>query len=196
MTRLTKILAGSAIAAAAIAGSATAAGAQAYPYPYGERDDYRARDGISVGDIAAGVAAVGAIAGMVNAVTGRGGYYGGTPYGYGAQPYGYGAQSYGYPQRYGYGYPQGNAYGYGNAYGGAYGYGAGAAVNSCGAEAQRFARGGQVQVRDVDQVSGGRFRVRGTYQELGHDRYGRIRAERERFSCLAYGDGRIQDFDS
>ena len=187
MKSLSKILAGTAIAATAIAGSATTAAAQPYGYPYQDRYDDRDRGGINVGDIAAGVAAVGAIAGVVNAVTGRGGY---------GTPYGYGVQRYGYPQTYGYGYPQGNAYGYGNAYGSAYGYGAGAAVNSCGAEAQRYARGGQVQVRDVDQVSGGRFRVRGVYQELQHDRYGRVRAEREGFSCLAYGNGQIQDFDS
>lgn len=193
MKSVSKFLASAAVAAAAIVGTASTAGAQSYPYPYPYNDRYdRDRGGISIGDIATGVAAVGAIAGVVNAVTGRsGGYYGGVPYGYGAQRYGY-------PQTYGYGYPQGNAYGYGygNAYGGPYGYGAGAAVNSCGAEAQRFARGGQVQVRDVDQVSGGRFRVRGIYQELEHDRYGRLRGDTERFSCLAFGDGRIVDFDS
>jgi len=190
MKRMFEILVGTAMAATAIAGSAGSATAQPYGYPYQDPYDYRDRGGISVGDIAAGIAAVGAIAGAVNAVTGRG--YA-NPYGYGT-PYGYGVQRYGYPQTYGYGYPSGN-FGYGNAYG-AYGYGAGAAVSSCGAEAQRFARGGQVQVRDVDPVSRGRFRVRGVYHELQQDRYGRVRAEREGFSCLAYANGQIQDFDS
>ncbi|WP_207774737.1 hypothetical protein [Sphingosinicella sp. YJ22] len=178
MTRITKILGG--IATAGLLATASPAGAQPYPYPYDDRDD-----GISARDIAGAVAAVGAIAGAVNAVTGRG--Y--APYG----GYGY-PQSYGYQQPgYGYGYP--NA-GYGSNYGYAGGgYGYGAAANSCGAEAQRYARGGQVRVTDVDQVSGGRFRVRGTFDELRHDRYGRIRTDREGFSCLAFGDGRILDFD-
>ena len=192
MKSLSKILASTAAVACALAGTAGAASAQPYDYRYDDRydddrydDRYdRDRGGISVGDIATGVAAVGAIAGVVNAVTGRGGYYG--------APYGYGVPRYGYPPAYG--YPQGS-YGYGNAYG-AYGYGAGAAVNSCSIEAQRYARGGQVQVRDVDPVSGGRFRVRGVFQELQQDRWGRVRAEREGFSCLAYGNGQIQDFDS
>ncbi len=181
MTRITKILGG--IGSAALLATATPAGAQPYPYPYpyDDRDD-----GISARDIAGAVAAVGAIAGAVNAVTGRG-----------YAPYGYGyPQTYRYPAPgYGYGYGQPN-YGYGTNYGYAGGgYGYGAAANSCGAEAQRYARGGQVRIRDVDQVSGGRFRVRGTFDELRHDRYGRVRVEREGFSCLAFGDGRILDFD-
>lgn len=186
MTRITKILGG--IATAGLLATASPAGAQPYPYPYEDRDD-----GISARDIAGAVAAVGAIAGAVNAVTGRG--Y--APYGgYGYQQPGYGYQApapgYGYQQP-GYGYPSA---GYGSAYGYAGGgYGYGAAANSCGAEAQRYARGGQVRVTDVDQVSGGRFRVRGTFDELRHDRYGRIRTDREGFSCLAFGDGRILDFD-
>ena len=184
MTRITKILGG--IGTAALLATATPAGAQPYPYPYDDRDD-----GISARDVAGAVAAVGAIAGAVNAVTGRG--Y--APYGGG---YGY-PQNYNYPAPgYGYGYPS-TGYGYPNAgYGynqGHAGYGYGAAVNSCGAEAQRYSRGGQVQIRDVDQVSGGRFRVRGTFDELRHDSYGRVRVEREGFSCLAFGDGRVLDFD-
>lgn len=179
MKRITALFGG--IGAAALLATATPAGAQPYPYPYpyDDRDD-----GISARDIATAVAAVGAIAGAVNAATGRG--Y--APYGYGAP------QGYGYPAPgYGYGYP--NA-GYGANYGYAGGgYGYGAAANSCGAEAQRHARGGQVQIRDVDAVSGGRFRVRGTFDELRHDRYGRVRVDREGFSCLAFGDGRILDFD-
>ena len=178
MTRITKILGG--IATAGLLATASPAFAQPYPYPYDDRDD-----GISAQDIAGAVAAVGAIAGAVNAVTGRG-----------YAPYG----GYGYPQSYGYQTP-GQGYGYPNAgYGYNYGYngggyGYGAAANGCGAEAQRYARGGQVQIRDVDPVSGGRFRVRGTFDEMRHDRYGRVRVEREGFSCLALGDGRILDFD-
>ncbi|MDB5668735.1 MAG: hypothetical protein JWL74_1685 [Alphaproteobacteria bacterium] len=180
MTRTTKILGG--IATAALLATAAPAGAQPYPYPYDDRDD-----GISARDIAGAVAAVGAIAGAVNAVTGRG--Y--SPYGYGApQGYGYQTPGYGYPGA-GYGYPN-SGYGYNQSYSG---YGYGAAVNSCGAEAQRYARGGQIRVSDVDQVSGGRFRVRGTFDEMRHDRYGRVRVEREGFSCLAFGDGRVLDFD-
>lgn len=185
MTHITKILGG--IATAALFATATPAGAQPYPYPYDDRDD-----GISARDIAGAVAAVGAIAGAVNAVTGRG-YAPNGGYGY-PQSYGYQQPGYGYQQPgYGYGYP--NA-GYGSNYGYAGGgYGYGAAASSCGAEAQRYARGGQVRVTDVDQVSGGRFRVRGTFDELRHDRYGRIRTNRDGFSCLAFGDGRILDFD-
>jgi len=175
MNSVTKIFGG--LGAAALLAAAAPAGAQPYPYPYDDRDD-----GISARDIAGAVAAVGAIAGAVNAATGRGyAPYGGYGYNYPAPGYGYG-----------YGYP--NA-GYGTAYGYNNGYGYGAAVNSCSAEAQRYGGGGQVRISDVDQVSGGRFRVRGTFDELRHDRYGRIRADREGFSCLALGDGRILDFD-
>ena len=185
MKRITKILGG--IGTAALLATATPAGAQPYPYPYDDRDE-----GISARDIAGAVAAVGAIAGAVNAVTGRG-YTPGYGYGY-PQTYGYQAPGYGYQAPgYGYGYPSAGYsanYGYN---GGGYGYGA--AANSCGSEAQRYARGGQVQIRDVDAVSGGRFRVRGTFDEMRHDRYGRVRVEREGFSCLAFGDGRILDFD-
>jgi len=38
--------------------------------------------------------------------------------------------------------------------------------------------------------------VRGIFEELRHDSYGRVRVNREGFSCLAFGDGRILDFDS
>lgn len=177
MKSFVKMLGGAAAVALLAIGTASPAGAQPYPYPGPYHDD---DDRVTVGEI---VGAVATVAGAVNAVT-----RGYAPYGYG---YGY-QQPYGYPApNYGYGYGQPN-YGYG--YNSGYGYGA--AVNSCGAEAQRFARGGRVQIRDVDQVSGGRFRVRGTFDELGHDRYGRVRAEREGFSCLAFGDGRIIDFDS
>lgn len=181
MTSMLKALTGTAVAAVAMAGMATPASAQYYD-PYYDRER---RDGPSIGQIIAGV---GAVAGAVNAVTGRGGYYG-----YPQQSY-----RYGYPQSYGYGYPQTygypQAYGYGNAY--SYGYGGNAAVNSCAAEAQRQARGGQVRISDVDLVSRGRVRVRGTFDELRPSYYGRVRAEREGFSCLAYGNGQIVDFDS
>lgn len=176
MTRTTKIMAGTALAAAVLA---TATPAAAQYYPYYERD----RDGVSIGEIVAGV---GAVAGAVNAVTGRGGYYG-YP-----QSYGYSHPRYGYSYPQGYGYAQPPVYGYGNAYG----YGGNAAVNSCAAEAQRQARGGQVRIRDVDVVSRGRIRVRGTFDELRPSYYGRYNVEREGFSCLAYGNGQIVDFDS
>lgn len=183
MKRMNKILAGTAVAATAAFASATPASAQYYGYP----DRYDDRRGVSIGEIVAGV---GAVAGAVNAVTGRGGYYG-YP-----QSYGYSHPRYGYSYPQGYGYAQPPVYGYGHAYGSAYGYGGNAAVNSCAAEAQRQARGGQVRIRDVDMVSRGRIRVRGTFDELRPSYYGRYNVEREGFSCLAYGNGQIVDFDS
>lgn len=171
MTGKIKLLAGAAAAAAMLA--ATPAASQ-YRYdprydPYYDRRD----DGF---DIGTGIAVVGTIANILNAFRGGGyGYPGayGQPYAYG-RPYG---QNYG-----GYSYD--------------YAYSVNAAVNSCGREAQRIGAGGRVEIRDVDQVSNGRFRVKGVFDDLrGYDSWSRRRLDRDGFSCLVYGNGRIQDFD-
>lgn len=73
------------------------------------------------------------------------------------------------------------------------------AVNACGAEAQRVGRG-RVRINDVSRVDGDRYRVSGSID--GYDRYGYDRYERYyggyrsvgRFTCLAFGNGSIQDF--
>jgi hypothetical protein len=180
MMRKIKYLAGAAAAAAMLAASPAAAQYGGY-YPdprYDPRYDDRG-DGF---DVATGIAVVGTIANILNAF--RGGRYGYS------QPYGY-SRPYGYSQPYGYG----QSYGYGN-YGGYnydYAYAVNNAVNSCGREAQRFSGGGRVEIRDVDQVSGGRMRVRGVFDDLRNSRYGRL--DRDGFSCLAYRNGAIQDFD-
>lgn len=91
-------------------------------------------------------------------------------------------------------------YGYGNRYRGGYNY----AVQACGQEAQRMARG-RVQITDVDRVGNDRYRVRGLvqgsyggygYDRGGYDRYDRYdrRYGREDFTCVARGNGRITDF--
>lgn len=119
-------------------------------------------------DIAAGIAVVGTIANILQA------FRGGGRYGY---PGAYGSRGYG-----GYSYD--------------YSYAVNGAVNSCGRHAQRVSGGGRVEIRDVDQVSNGRFRVRGAFDDLrNHDRWSNRRVDRDRFSCLVWGDGRIQDFD-
>jgi len=174
MLRKIKYLAGAAAAAAMLAASpATAQYGRYQPYdPYYED---RRDDGF---DIATGIAVVGTIASILNAF--RGGRYGapygggyGSPYG---QPYGYGQQGYG-QQGYGYAQAVNNA------------------VNSCGRQAQRVSGGGRVEIRDVDQVSRGRLRVRGVFDDLRNSNpYSYRRIDRDGFSCLAFGDGRIQDF--
>lgn len=86
-----------------------------------------------------------------------------------------------------------------------------AAVNSCGYEAERMARG-RVQITDVDRTGNDRYRVRGVV-ETGYDRYDRggygrydrydrydrysryDRGGRDDFTCYARGDGRITDFN-
>jgi len=175
MANKIKYLAGAAAAAAMLA--ATPAAAQYGRYypadPYYDRRDHGF-------DIATGIAVVGTIANILNAF--RAG-----PYGYGA-PYGH-ARPYGYPQ----------PYGYGSTYGGYsynYAYAVNNAVNSCGREAQRISGGGRVEIREVDQVSGGRLRVRGVFDDLRNSNpYSYRRVDRDGFSCLAWGNGRIQDFD-
>lgn len=88
------------------------------------------------------------------------------------------------------------AYGYGyDTYRPYYTY----AVNACGAEAQRIGRG-RVRIDEVNRVGGDRYRVTGSvdgYDRYGYDRYDRYyggyRSD-ERFTCFAFGNGRIQDF--
>jgi hypothetical protein len=172
MTRKFKLFAAAAAAAAMFA--AAPASAQYGRYdprhdPYYDRRD----EGF---DIATGIAVVGTIATILQAFRGGG-------YGYPA-PYG---------QPYGYGRPYGQSYG-----GYSYDYAAGVnyAVNSCGREAQRVSGGGRIEIRDVDQVSNGRFRVRGVFDDLrNHQPWSARRVDRDRFSCLVWGNGRIQDFN-
>jgi hypothetical protein len=182
MTRKIKMFAGAAAAAAMLAAAPAAAQYGRYDPRYDPYHDDRRGDGF---DIATGIAVVGTIAGILNAFRGGGRYGYAAPYGYG-QPYGY-ARPYG-PQSYG-------GYSYD------YAYAVNAAVNSCGREAQRAGGGGRVEVRDVDQVSNGRFRVRGVFDDLRNHNgwsnrgWSNRRVDRDRFSCLVLGNGRIQDFD-
>jgi hypothetical protein len=100
--------------------------------------------------------------------------------------------------------------------GGRYGYGNRSryrdnyslAVESCGAEAERYGQGGRVRITDVDRSGGDRYRVQGVVEsgyggydrryERGYDRGydGRESARDygEGFTCVAYGNGRIADF--
>ena len=88
-------------------------------------------------------------------------------------------------------------YGYRDRYRGGYNY----AVQACGQEAQRMARG-RVQITDVDRVGNDRYRVRGVVQAGyggyggGYDRYDRYDRGygRDDFTCVARGSGRITDF--
>ena len=92
----------------------------------------------------------------------------------------------------------GGRYGYDNRY--RYRDGYSAAVNSCAIEAERAGRG-RVRITDVDRKSNDRFEVEGVV-EGGYDtRYDRRYDDRqysrdygERFTCVAYGNGRIRDF--
>ena len=84
------------------------------------------------------------------------------------------------------------SYGYNNRY--RYRDGYRYAVNSCAAQADRY---GRVRITDVDQTGGDRFRVRGVVERGGgyYDRgYGYDRDFGERFTCVAFGNGRIRDF--
>lgn len=84
------------------------------------------------------------------------------------------------------------------------------AVNACSYEAQRYGRGGNVQITDVDRRSNDRYRVEGVIQAgyggYGHDRYDRRYDsrydrrynrydQRVEFECTARGNGRVTDFD-
>ncbi|MEA3016695.1 MAG: hypothetical protein QOI38_1417 [Sphingomonadales bacterium] len=124
------------------------------------------RGGIDTSDVVTGIAVVGGIAAILSAFDRDGG-------------------------RYGYD----NRYRYRDDYS--------AAVNSCGHQAQRTG-GGQVRITDVDRRSNGRYEVEGVV-ERGYGGYGRGydrgfgggfggRDYGERFTCVAYGNGRITQF--
>lgn len=124
------------------------------------------RGGIDAGDIIAGVAILGGIAAVAAALDDD-------------------DDRYDYDDRYrdrrGYNYRDGYT----------------TAVNACGYEARRYGRG-QVRITDVDRRSRDRYRVRGVIEDggYGYDRYGYgNRRDRDRFTCTAYGNGRISDFD-
>ena len=170
-----KILLGAAAAALTVV-SAAPASAQYY-----DRDGRRG--GIDAEDIAVGVAVVGGVAAILAALDRDGGRYG-------------------YGNRGAYG----DRYGYGDRYRDRDGYSA--AVNSCGAQAERYGQGGRVRITEVDRSGRDRFRVEGviesgyggydTRYDRGYDRRydGReyARDYGERFTCVAYGNGRIADF--
>lgn len=106
----------------------------------------------------------------------------------------------------------GYSYGYGNRY--RYRDNYRDAVNTCGYEAERYARGGRVSVTDVDRRGNG-YRVRGVVDAnggydrygrnygygydrygrgYGYDRYDRYNA-RVAFTCSTDRYGRVRDFD-
>lgn len=112
----------------------------------------------------------------------------------------------------------GNRYGYDNQY--RYRDDYTSAVNACGYEAERYGRGGQVRITDIDRRSRNAYRVRGvidagynaygrygnTYSRYGsYDRYGRNARygydgyggsrQQASFACTARYDGRVTDFD-
>ena len=131
---------------------------------------YDHRGGIDAEDIAVGVAVIGGVAAILAALDRDGNRYG-----------------YGYRDRYRDGYSL--------------------AVNSCGAEAERYGRG-RVRITEVDRRSRDRYEVEGvvesgyggydTRYDRGYDRRydGReyARDYGERFTCVAYGNGRIAQF--
>jgi len=163
-----KILLGVAAAASTLV-AVSPASAQYY-------DRYNRRGGIDGNDIAVGVAVIGGVAAILGALDRDGGRYG---------------------------------YGDRNRYSDRYRNDYGAAVNSCGAEAQRAGRG-QVRITDVDRRGSNAYRVEGVV-ESGYGGYGRGYGDRgygdrrydsreysrdygERFTCTAYGNGRIAEF--
>ena len=154
------------LGAAAAALTVTAAAPAQAQY----RDRYDRRDGIDTGDIVTGIAVLGGIAAVLSALDRDGGRYG-------------------YDNRY------------------RYRDGYSAAVSACGYQAERYGRG-QVRITDVDRRSNDRYEVEGVI-ENGHGGYG-TRYDRgydrrydgreyardygERFTCVAYGNGRIAQF--
>jgi opacity protein-like surface antigen len=171
-----KFLLGAAAAALTVAAAAPASA----QYRYDDR--YDRRGGIE-SDIITGVAVVGGIAAILSAFDRDGGRYG-----------------YDNRSRYRDGYS--------------------AAVNSCGMQAERYGRG-QVRITDVDRKSNDRYEVEGVIEagygggydpryDRGYDRGYDPRYDRgydrrddrrytgngygERFTCVAYGNGRIRDF--
>lgn len=154
------------LGAAAAALTVTAAAPASAQYR-GYDNRYDRRGGIDGEDIAVGVAVLGGVAAILGALDRDGG-------------------------RYGYG----NRYRYRDGYS--------AAVNSCAMEAERYGRG-RVRITDVDRRSNDRFEVEGVVEGAsygGYDRgYDRRYDDRrygnsygERFTCVAYGNGRIRDF--
>ena len=113
----------------------------------------------------------------------------------------------------------GNRYGYDNRY--RYRDDYANAVNACGYQAERYGRGGQVRITDIDRRSRSSYRVRGVidagygnyggYGAYGYDRYGRNGGygydrygrngryggygQQAAFACTARWDGRVTDFD-
>ncbi|HEX8644658.1 MAG TPA: hypothetical protein VF702_12180 [Allosphingosinicella sp.] len=154
------------LGAAAAALTATAAAPASAQFG---RYDHR-RGGIDGEDIAVGVAVLGGVAAILSALDRDGGRYG-----------------YDNRDRYRDGYST--------------------AVNACGSEAERYGRG-RVRITDVDRKSNDRYEVEGvvenghggydTRYDRGYDRRydGReySRDYGERFTCVAYGNGRIRDF--
>ena len=193
MNALTKSLLGAGAAALATLTAAAPAQAQYYPYP-------DQRQGVDLGAIARGVATAGAVAAVVGAITnaarggtyGNRGVYGNGTYGnggygvYGNGTYGngtYGNGTYGYPS-------QSRGYGYGSQ------NFERAAVDACGAQAQRY---GRVSIDDVELRSRSTVRVRGMIEaNAGYGGYGSYGGgiERRTFDCSFRSDGRITDFDT
>ncbi len=77
------------------------------------------------------------------------------------------------------------------------------AVNACAYQAERYARGGRVNVTDIDRRSNGRYRVRGVidagYGYGNYNRYDRYASNRYNprigFKCDVRANGRVTDFD-
>ncbi len=152
-------------AAAAAVATVSAAPASAQYY-----DRYGRRGGMDTSDIVTGVAVIGGIAAILSAFDRDGG-------------------------RYGYD----NRYRHRDSYS--------AAVNACGYEAERYSRG-NVRITDIDRRGGDTYRVEGviesryggygTRYDRGYDRrYDAREYSRDygdRFTCIAYGNGRIADF--
>jgi opacity protein-like surface antigen len=167
-----KILLGAAVAALTVSAAAPASAQYRYDNRYDSR--YDRRGGIG-GDIAVGVAVLGGVAAILGALDRDGGRYG-------------------YDNRY------------------RYRDGYSAAVNSCAYEAERAGRG-RVRITDVDRRSNDRFEVEGVveggyggydtrydrrydrgYDNRGYDDRRYSSGYGERFTCVAYGNGRIRDF--
>jgi len=102
----------------------------------------------------------------------------------------------------------GSRYGYNNRY--QYRNDYQNAVNACGYQAERYARGGQVSVLDIDRRGSNSYRVRGVidagYGNYGNygrydnrygSRYGNYGRydQRVEFACTARANGRVTDFD-
>ena len=202
MNRFTKLTVGAGAAALAAITAASPAQAQYYPYPQ--------NGGVDVGQIVRGVAVAGAVSAAVGAITNavRGGAYGNVGnrnggYGYPTTTYpntsypnsSYPSGGYSYP---GTTYPSTNYPTGGNAYPGGYGVQANgyasfesAAVNACGAQAQRY---GRASVDNVERRSNSSVRVRGMIEASANVYGGGI--ERRTFDCSFRNDGRVTQFET